>query len=126
MLVSCSRCGKIHERGKCPLKRETKTKRTRERAFRSTKSWTATSKRIRQRDLYLCAACLHKDPPRYTTQGLQVHHIAPLSQAWGKRLDPSNLITLCPVCHELAESGAIPAETLRTWAKESIDRDSLT
>ena len=126
MLVSCSRCGHVHERGKCPIKREHKPKSTRESSFRSTKTWTKQSILIRKRDDYLCAACLHKDPPRYVTSGLQVHHISPLSQAWSKRLDPANLITLCPVCHELAECGAIPADDLRAWAAQANARYGLS
>ena len=125
MLISCSRCGHIHERGKCPIKREHKTKRTKERAFRSTKTWTNQSVLIRKRDNYLCAVCLHHDPPRYTTARLQVHHIEPLAEDWERRLDPVNLLTVCPVCHELAESGAIPRSVLHSWALEASKRDGL-
>lgn len=124
-LISCSRCGRIHPVNACPCKRELETKPTAERRFRSTKQWTATSILIRKRDRYLCAACEHMQPPRYTTQRLQVHHIVPIKDAWHKRLDPANLITLCPVCHELAERGDIPAELLRTWAAEANEREGL-
>jgi 5-methylcytosine-specific restriction protein A len=32
-------------------------------------------------------------------QGVEVHHIEPISKNWNKRLDYENLILLCPDCH---------------------------
>ena len=48
-----------------------------------------------------------------------MHHISKVETDWDARLDGCNLITLCPYYHELAESGAISAETLHKWAHES-------
>ncbi|MGX7099584.1 HNH endonuclease [Globicatella sanguinis] len=38
---------------------------------------------------------------RVTRTRLYVHHIIPLKVDYSKRLDDSNLITLCYGCHEL-------------------------
>lgn len=50
---------------------------------------------------------------RYTTDALEVHHIEPIAEAWGSRLDWDNLITLCRAHHEMAEDGRISREALR-------------
>lgn len=51
MLRSCSRCGRIHEAGKCSVKRRI-TETTRERRFRSINAWTNKSREIRERDQF--------------------------------------------------------------------------
>lgn len=120
MLISCSRCGRVHDRGKCPKARQKElSPRTPAQKFRSTARWTEMSRRVRERDGYLCQACLHDDPPRYTTARLSVHHIVPIAADFDRRDDPLNCITLCDACHELAEAGAIPAEVLAGWAREA-------
>lgn len=81
------------------------------------------SRRIRERDRWLCAACAHAEPPRYVSARLSVHHIDPVADAWESRLDPANLVTLCPSCHEAAERGDIPRRLLRLWASEAERRD---
>lgn len=124
MLISCSRCGRIHERGACPVGRPSKKRDTQERSFRSSRWWTQASIETRKRDRFLCAACEHRDPPRYVTERLSVHHIVPLAEDYSLRLDPANLITLCPVCHELAEAGAISRADLHRWAVEAMERDA--
>ena len=92
MLISCSRCGRVHERGKCPkAKPRGDAPRTPAQRFRS-------------------------------TARLSVHHIVPLAADFDRRDDPANLITLCDACHELAESGGIPAEALEEWARDAEGR----
>lgn len=49
---------------------------------------------------------------------ISVHHIEPLSQAWDKRMDDDNLITLCGYHHEEAEKGNISRRILKQIAKE--------
>lgn len=123
MLISCSRCGRVHERGKCFKARpKGDAPRTPAQRFRSTARWTELSRRVRERDSYLCQACLRDDPPRYTTARLSVHHIVPIAADFDRRDDPANLITLCDACHELAESGEIPAESLAEWAQDAEER----
>lgn len=123
MLVSCSRCGRVHERGACPVKRRAEAARTEQRRFRSSQAWTDASLRVRERDRWLCAACAHAEPPRYVSARLSVHHIDPVAERWEARLDPANLVTLCPACHEAAERGDIPRGRLRSWASEAERRD---
>lgn len=107
--ILCSRCHKIHEYGKCPVQKTRHKSPTQQSAFRSSYAWTKTSKRIRERDNYLCQACLHNltgDGVAYTTDGLEVHHIESLEKDFEKRLDDDNLITLCKFHHELFEDAA--------------------
>lgn len=125
MLVMCGRCGKVHEKGACSIKRKAKTERTEERRFRSTQAWTDMSRLVRSRDRYLCARCASSSPPRYVTSRLSVHHIVPVASGWSLRLDPSNLITLCPACHELAEAGEIPASELEELARKANEREGM-
>ena len=124
MLRSCSRCGRIHEPGKCSVKRRI-TETTRECRFRSTNAWTNKSREIRERDHYLCAGALREDPPRYVTTGLSVHHIEPLNECWDRRLDDDNLITLSSYYHEQAEAGLIDRDTLHEWAMNPFDLSKI-
>lgn len=117
MLKSCKYCGKIHDSrfdcGKKPKHRKSGTESDR---FHSTNRWTETARAIKERDHYLCQACLHNldgEGVRYTTDALEVHHIEPIAEAWGSRLDWDNLITLCRTHHEMAEDGRISREALR-------------
>lgn len=50
-------------------------------------------KSIYKRDGYACALCGRAD-------GLQIHHVVHRSQ--GGPNEPWNLVTLCPMCHQLA------------------------
>ena len=81
------------------------------------------SRSVRERDRWLCAACAHAEPPRYVSARLSVHHIDPVAERWEGRLDPANLVTLCPACHEAAERGDIPRGRLRQWAADAERRD---
>ena len=63
--------------------------------FYQTREWRSMSKRIRERDGWLCQSCL----PR-TVGAELVHHIVPLSEN-GEPLKESNLISICAECHRL-------------------------
>ena len=111
MLKACKYCGKIHESkfdcGKKPKKRKRGSESDK---FHSSNRWTETARAIKERDHYLCQACLHNldgTGVRCTTDALEVHHIVPVSEDWDLRFDWSNHITLCRCHHELAESGAL-------------------
>lgn len=45
----------------------------------------------------------------------------PLHDAWDLRLDDRNLITLCEMHHEMAESGELPADTIQSIIDEQED-----
>ena len=84
--------------------------------FRSTKEWQRTREMVRARDRNLCRWCLSRGMLSYDK--LSVHHIEPLEQAWELRSEEDNLITLCPICHEMAESGKIPRDALHKLTQE--------
>lgn len=76
-------------------------------------------KSIYRRDGYACALCGRAD-------GLQIHHVVHRSQ--GGKDEPWNLVTLCPMCHQLAH-GERPVyvgyEYLKDygWTPEEIRQD---
>lgn len=131
MLKACSACGRIHDsKFMCApklraLQARQKKKGTYIDRFHSSYRWTALSRRIRERDRYLCLACLYDldgQGSRITTTDLSVHHIVPLSEDWEKRFDEDNLATLCAVHHEAAEAGNID----RAKLIEAVERSKGT
>lgn len=83
--------------------------------FRSTQLWQKKRTEIKERDLYLCQVCVRAvgvDINAYANRKVSVHHIVSLQQDFSRRLDDSNLITLCYYHHKLADSGKIPAKAL--------------
>lgn len=79
--------------------------------FRNTQAWQKKRKYIYERDRGMCRVCINNG--KYNFKNISVHHIEPLAEHYDKRLDDNNLICLCSICHELAESGAISAEYLK-------------
>lgn len=65
-------------------------------SFYHSKEWQAVRRQVLDRDHYLCQVC--KRAGRITPAGT-VHHITPLRVDYSKRLDPANLETICPACH---------------------------
>lgn len=121
ILYSCPYCGRIHDRDyecaeKTPkrvFKRPVEDRR--ETQFHHSHAWHKKANQIRYRDKNLCRACLAELPGTYRQLNyyrLSVHHIVPLVEDWDRRLDDSNLITLCPIHHEMAESGRLPRRKL--------------
>lgn len=126
MLRACKYCGRIHDSkfdcGKRPAK---KKKLTRADFFRRSQKWTDKSLEIRNRDGYLCQACMRKLPGtlcQYNYDDLSVHHIVPINQDWDKKLANDNLITLCGTHHEMAENGELTAELLKQITKEQEEK----
>ena len=109
MLIACSRCGRIHEWGKCPAKRErTRYKainRTDEMKFRSSAEWQKKTAEIRRRDAGLCKLCLYEG--RINGRDLSIHHIDPIRRYPDRKLDNDNLITLCRDHHQQADADEI-------------------
>ena len=105
VLRACKYCGKIHDsKYDCGKKPKKKKRRSIQNDFRNTKDWRRKAKEIKQRDVYLCALCAAKGR---ITPGEEVHHIEPLEECYDRRLDNTNLITLCRKCHEECEAGEI-------------------
>lgn len=120
MMKSCAYCGRIHKFGQsCPLRPAKKYKKesTKITRFRNSKQWKHKRIDICERDLYLCQVCIRKLyntlGREYDGQKVQVHHIVPMVEDWGRRLDDDNLITLCTYHHSMAEDGEIPQEELK-------------
>ena len=112
MLKACKYCGKIHTKDyQCEKKPTYNRIRNRDiDRFRNTQQWIDKRTHIKERDKYLCAACLNNlygTVRRINTNELSVHHIIPMAKAWELRLEDDNLITLCRFHHELAEKGVI-------------------
>ena len=141
--VSCQYCGRFHlrtEAENCPAKiahraevtRMQNDRRRRKRAgnyadrFRDSVQWQEMSKRVRSRDNYLCLCCaanlmgtdkqIHSD----LEGDVQVHHVVPVSEDKDKRLDETNLITVCAVHHQLCEQGKITRQQQIDLIQESI------
>ena len=117
---SCPYCGRVHDKGfVCPKKLKPQKKEPTDiTAFRSSARWQKTRDFIVRRDNFLCRICLENGI--LTSGDLTVHHIVPLAVDFSKRVDPDNLITVCPQCHEKAESGSIGADHLRVLAMSEI------
>ena len=129
MLKACQYCGRIHAKDyDCGKKPKKEYKRFRKNAdpsqadrFRWSSIWKRKAERIKQRDMFLCRACLAElegTERKYNSNDLSVHHIDPLEQAYELRLVDSNLITLCSMHHKRAEDGDINKETLKRLTKE--------
>ncbi|KOS71697.1 hypothetical protein AEA09_01545 [Lysinibacillus contaminans] len=129
MKKSCSYCGRIHERSHTCSSKPKKVKQvTYIDRFRRARAWRNKSLYIRERDSNLCQICLrmrYNTTQQYTFDGLEVHHIQALAQAWDRRLDDDNLLTLCRDHHEQAESGEIPQWELEAIAHENNEKYKL-
>ena len=116
MLKSCRYCGRMHKVGEsCPGKPKSKKRitwcaDTPERRFRSTQKWRDKRGEVKQRDHYMCRVCL--DQSHINCGYLEVHHIVSLHDDFSRRLDGSNLISLCREHHEQAEKGQLTAAYL--------------
>lgn len=124
-MKACSRCGKIHAAGKCSVKTNRNTsryERTHDDAyiFRQRAKWRKKSKQVRTDAQYLCEVC--RDKKKLIYEGLSVHHITPLNEDTSIGYEETNLICLCPTCHELAEAGMIDRDYLRQLAAIRISR----
>lgn len=81
--------------------------------------WKNKRNEIRERDLNLCQMCIRgmsNTSYKYNSD-VEVHHIIPLVEDYGKRLDNDNLICLCKYHHELAEKGKIERKVLLDFVK---------
>lgn len=101
------KCGEKHPIGEpCPNKWKYKRNNASEQnkkvnQFYSSKKWKDKREEIKQRDVF-CQRCKCKFN-LLTYENLEVHHIVPLYKSWEKRLESSNLITLCINCHRIID-----------------------
>lgn len=120
MLVTCSKCGRIHERGyKCDKGLKISYKKDYDK-LRSTYAWTQKAKQVKEDANNLCEVCKAKGI--YTYNDLEVHHIVKIKDNKEGLLDDTNLICLCVDHHKEADAGSIKADYLRALAKKRIER----
>ena len=126
MLKSCSYCGRIHDsKHDCGKRPTRKKKDTETYRFHRSRAWTHKSEQIRNRDNHMCQVCvrgLHNPVRMYETEDLSVHHIESVEDNNDRKLDDSNLITLCRRHHEMAEAGVIGKDVLHAIAHEQEER----
>lgn len=126
MKKACKYCGAIHDKNFICEKKSVSEFRSRGHPsdadiFRWSGLWKQKRKEIMIRDKYLCAACFNKFPGtlcRLNNKELSVHHIVSLKTDWEKRLDNRNLITLCRMHHDAAESNRISVKELLKLAEK--------
>ncbi|PGC80400.1 HNH endonuclease [Bacillus toyonensis] len=66
------------------------------RSFYNSRLWKGMRELMYRRDHGLCVQCRSKDIIQI---GDVVDHIIPIRVEWSKRLEPTNLQTLCHACH---------------------------
>ena len=131
MLRSCKYCGRTHDTVYiCPqkaarIKAMNYRHTTTADKFRHTLAWTNMSKRVRDRDHYMCLCCadgIAKDGKinLIETDDLSVHHIEPIEENYDLRLDETNLITVCGRHHEMCESQLISKEKQRDHGRDYL------
>lgn len=87
----------------CSIKYDARTKRrhkqyskgrtdTKEQGFYNSSSWRRIKERVKFKDGGACLLCKEFMD--------RVHHIEELKEAYDKRLDEDNLISLCESCHQ--------------------------
>lgn len=96
----CSECeAKFNNRKKQGYK-DYKNKRTdiKEQKFysKSNHEWNLTRAAVINRDEGLCILCDSNNKEGYAEE---VHHIIELKEDWSRRLDMTNLVSLCKRCH---------------------------
>ena len=120
MKKSCTYCGRIHDAKElCEKKPKPRKKYNDNNAFRNTMLWQSTREYIKERDRYLCQACLRDAEGtivRYNSDGLEVHHIQPLYSHYELRIEGTNLITLCGYHHQQADIGRLKSGWLQRVA----------
>ena len=120
MLKACGKCGRIHDRKfKCTASQKYKSDKRIEQ-FRNSQAWKNKTKEIKERDRYMCVACLNGLEGtiiKYNSINLSVHHIVPINSDFDKRFNNDNLITLCRYHHEQAEKGLIKPDRLHNLIK---------
>ena len=119
MLISCSKCGKVHNVNyKCKSERGPQTL---EQSLRKRNKWTVKSKQIRERSLNICAVCKDRGTINFDDD-LEVHHIKKLRDDPSGLLDDDNLICLCVYHHKQADRGELDVDYLLELVRQR-DKD---
>lgn len=124
----CSNCGGLHDFNEGRCQRGRVKPKTEADTFRRTRRWSNMSKRVRERDHYLCQICIieaYDTYMQYNSAKLEVNHILPAEQYEALRLEPTNLITLCTTHHKMADSGKIPVKLMQDLARLPRDYEKI-
>lgn len=70
--------------------------------FYNSSAWQKLRRYVLARDHHLCQECLGE---KRITPADVVHHLVPISEDWGRRLDSGNCVSLCASCHNRIHSG---------------------
>lgn len=118
-LISCVKCGRIHEEGHCEAKAvETSRKRVTGK-YRADRRWHYARRQALERDFYCCRLCLDKD--NYVErEGLEVHHIIPIYKNADMVYNVDNLITLCKRHHRMVEDNDRYKKYLQALTNEDV------
>ena len=125
MKKTCKYCGIVDEDHVCPYRkpRYSKYNRNNEKdRFRSSSAWQRKRTHIKERDHYLCQVCITGEYDtfnQFTYDELEVHHIDSINDAFDRRFDDDNLISLCGYHHKMADKGIIPKIFLRNLLRRS-------
>lgn len=130
MLKSCQYCGRIHGvKFDCGKKPQSQKKPTYIDKFRSSRKWREKREQIRRRDKNLCQVCIRKlygTDRQYNYENLSVHHAIPIETDYDLRLADDNLLTICGMHHEMAESGKIPYEVIKKIIEEQESDEEVS
>lgn len=74
--------------------------------FYTSIAWRRAREAVRMRDHNLCQDCLQRGRVVFADT---VHHIVPVRDAWDRRLQLDNLVSLCTSCHA-ARHNKTPAQ----------------
>lgn len=122
MLKSCAYCGRIHDtKFDCGKKPKRMYERTEKDRFRYSRKWNNKREEIKVRDNFLCQVCmrnLYNTLTQFNSEFLEVHHAEKLNNAYEKRLDNDNLLTLCKYHHKMADKGEIPLIEIKKIIEE--------
>ncbi len=117
MLRSCHWCGRIHDTSiVCSKRPAPKKESTEHTKLRTCRRWDKARKDANARDKYVCRVCAQNG--HLTVDGLETHHIVPLSEDPSRAYDLDNLITLCVRHHKAADVGKIDRSMLVGMAKD--------
>ncbi len=73
---------------------------------------------VKTRDACMCQLCLSDGIGK---EAQLVHHIEELKESWERRLDPTNLISLCDSCHKKVHSWYSKSENSKTYMKAKLN-----
>lgn len=122
MKRACPYCGRIHDKrnecGRAPQHRYD-TEATR---LRSGRNWRKVKRLANERDGYLCQFCLAEG--KLTYEDLETHHIIPIHDDPDRAYELENLVTLCRMHHEIAET--LPPEVVLEKIRAAVNSQRPT